>query len=197
MPSDRLPSTCPALKRLDPWELPVWSSYRTELGTSGCSKYELLWHDPNVLLQTVAGSSTGKHTRFQEVTRLLRSKQAQPVRLTHLGLSEDSVPMLAIILAPWTSRGGKEKSEEQTPTTWTRAPAAAPSIPSAGEACHMLNSCPLLRHLENVPSRPEGNTVSLPEAHWECNLSVKQNYTLWVTCVWNIVFRNSSWFWVV
>lgn len=64
MPSDRLPLTRPALKRLDPWELPVWSSYRTELGTSGCSKYEPLWHDPKVLLQTEAGSSPGKHTRL-------------------------------------------------------------------------------------------------------------------------------------
>lgn len=127
----------------------------------------------------------------------LQSKQTQPMHLTHSGPREYPIPTLAIILAPWTSQGGKEKSEEQTPTPWTRAAAASLSIPSTGRACHRLNPCPPLHHLENALSCQKGNAVSKPVAHWEGNLSVKQNYTLLIACVWNTLFRNSSWFWVV
>lgn len=119
------------------------------------------------------------------------------MHLTHLCPKEFPVPTLAIILAPWTSQGGKQKSEEQTPTAWTRAAAAALSIRRTGRACHSLNPYPPLHHLENSLSHQKRNAVSEPVAHWEGNLSVKQNYTLLIACVCNTLFRNSRMFWVV
>lgn len=103
----------------------------------------------------------------------------------HIGLSEDPIPMLALILAPWRSQEGKEQSKGQTPTT-----------------CSTQNRGSL-SHAKPVSSSPEctvqseGKYCLLTRSVLERNLSVKQNYTLLITCVWNIVFRNSSSFWVV
>lgn len=113
------------------------------------------------------------------------------MHLTHLCPKEFPVPALAIILAPWTSQGRKQKSEKQTPTASSRAAAAALSIPRTGRACHRLNPGPPLHHLENALSHQKRNAVSKPVACWEGNLNVKQNYTLLIACVCNTLFRNS------